>query len=377
MHGDVRGIHEMSLFDRDKSADKLPVSVITGFLGSGKTTLLNALLRRREMGDSAVLINEFGAIGLDHLLVEPIDGEMVVMQSGCLCCTIRGDLQDTLRRMLARRDRGEVPAFRRILIETTGLADPAPVLQTLINNPLISHFLRLDAVVTTVDAVHGMGQLDQHMEAVKQAAIADRLLVTKTDLLPADADDGLMQRLRALNPGAPLLPCRQGNVEPERLFGAGPFDPECKSAAVRDWLRVADHHAHAGHDHGDHDHAAHHRDVNRHDRRIQAISLTSDHPLDWSALSAWLAELRTSHGESLLRVKGVLDLAGETGPVVIHGVQHVFHPPVALAAWPDDDRRSRLVFILRDLDPRDLETAWASLVATPSSSLEARASSPA
>jgi len=348
----------MSLFDPDRSAERLPVSVITGFLGSGKTTLLNALLRHPEMGDSAVVINEFGEIGLDHLLVEPIDGEMVVMQSGCLCCTIRGDLQDTLRRMLARRDRGEVPAFRRILIETTGLADPAPIIQTLLNNPLISHFLRLDAVVTTVDGVLGMGQLDEHVEAQKQAAIADRLLMTKLDLAAADAASALRARLARLNPGAPVLACRQGDVPPACLFGAGPFDPERKTAPVRQWLRAdAYPEPHAGHDH-------HHHDVNRHDSRIRSIALISAAPLEWNEVSRWLAALRAEHGASLLRVKGILDLRGEAGPVVVHGVHHVFHPPVALSAWPDEDRRSRLVFILRDLAPSAVEAGWREIIPT-------------
>src|SRR5215510_12389525 len=194
------GVPSMGLFDPDKSASRLPVSVITGFLGSGKTTLLNKLLRHAGMGDSAVIINEFGEVALDHLLVEAIEGEVAVLASGCICCTLRSDLEQTLRDLLVRRDRGEVPAFSRILVETTGLADPAPIVQLLLNNPLVSHFVRLDAVVTTVDAVHGVMQVQRHLEAVKQVALADRLLLTKTDL----ADIGpLLPELRALNPAAP------------------------------------------------------------------------------------------------------------------------------------------------------------------------------
>ena len=192
----------MGLFDPDKSASRLPVSVITGFLGSGKTTLLNKLLRHAGMGDSAVIINEFGEVALDHLLVEAIEGEVAVLASGCVCCTLRSDLEQTLRDLLARRDHGEVPAFSRILVETTGLADPAPIVQLLLNNPLVSHFVRLDAVVTTVDAMNGARQIDEHAEAVKQAALADRLLLTKTDLASPETIEDLRRRLVALNPGA-------------------------------------------------------------------------------------------------------------------------------------------------------------------------------
>src|SRR4030095_9907025 len=206
----LRG-ERMSLFDRDKSSERLPVSLITGFLGSGKTTLLNRLLRHDGMADSAGIINEFGEIGLDHLLVEAVDGEVAVLASGCVCCTMRSDLEDSLRRVLAQRDRGEIPPFGRVLVETTGLADPAPIVQLLLNNPLLSHFVRLDTVVTTVDAVHGERQLDAQAEAVKQVAIADRLLLTKTDIAEADAVDRLRARLARLNPGAQLhpLPHRQ------------------------------------------------------------------------------------------------------------------------------------------------------------------------
>ena len=215
----------MSLFDRDKSAERTPVSLITGFLGSGKTTLLNHLLRHPGMADSAVIVNEFGEIGLDHLLIETVSGEVAVMANGCICCTVRSDLEATLRRLLAQRDGGEVPHFSRVLVETTGLADPAPIVQLLLNNPLVSHFVRLDAVVTTVDAVHGAMQLDRHAEAVKQVALADRLLLTKTDLANGAP---LRSALRALNPAAPMIEVLHGGIAPDRLFGAALFDPHAR-----------------------------------------------------------------------------------------------------------------------------------------------------
>ncbi|WOH47525.1 GTP-binding protein [Bradyrhizobium sp. sBnM-33] len=341
----------MSLFESDKSAERLPVSLVTGFLGSGKTTLLNRLLRHDAMKDSAVIINEYGEVSLDHLLVERIDGEVAVLASGCICCTIRSDLEETLRTLLVRRDRGEVPPFRRILVETTGLADPAPIVQLLLNNPLVSHFLRLDTVVTTVDAANAIHQLDHQYEAVKQVALADRLLITKCDLVSNIA--ALEQRLRRLNPGARIESVMHGEIDPAGLFGAGLVDPEKKAVDVARWLNEQ---AFAGsrepaHEHHDH---AHHG----HDGGITSFMLAFDDPLDWMAVSNWLAYLRSARGADLLRVKGILNLRGEATPVVIHGVHHVFHPPVALRDWPDADRRSRIVFITRGIAREEVLAQW-------------------
>jgi len=351
----------MSLFENDKSAERLPVSLITGFLGSGKTTLLNRLLRHDDMSDSAVIINEYGEISLDHLLVERVDGEVAVLASGCICCTIRSDLEETLRALLVRRDRGEVPPFRRILVETTGLADPAPILQLLLNNPLVSHFLRLDTVVTTVDAVNAAHQLDRQFEAVKQAALADRLLITKCDLVSNIA--ALEQRLRRLNPGASIERVTHGEIDPADLFGAALVDPEKKRLDVARWLneqaftgsREA---AHDEHDHAHHDHHGHAHHGHTHEASITSFMLAFDEPLDWMVVSQWLAYLRNARGEDLLRVKGILDLRGEATPVVIHGVHHVFHPPVALPQWPDPDRRSRIVFITRGITREEVIDLW-------------------
>ena len=349
--------------------ERLPVSVITGFLGSGKTTLLKHLLQQPDMAETAVVINEFGEIGLDHLLVEAAKEDTILMSSGCLCCSIRGDLIDTLRRLYKRRDRGEVPRFKRLVIETTGLADPAPILQTLIGDPLLGAFYRLDGVVTTVDAVNGMDQLDRQFESVKQAAVADRLVLTKTDLADADARKALEARLRALNPAAPIVPVAHGAVAAEQLFNAGLYNPAQKSPDVARWLNEeayaqAKAHHHDDHDHHDHDHGHDHGlDVNRHDDHIRAFCLTYDRPIAWDKFVNWIEMLITMRGADLLRIKGILNVAGSDSPVAIHGIQHLFHPPAMLPAWNGADRRSRIVFITRDLERSWLEQSMAEFLA--------------
>lgn len=339
--------------DLDLPEAPIPVSVLTGFLGSGKTTLLNHLLAQPEMGETAVIINEFGETGLDHLLVERGDEDTVLLNSGCLCCSVRGDLIQTMRRLFKRRARREVPAFTRLAVETTGLADPAPILHTLMTDPLLVNWFRLDAVIATVDAVAGQATLDAHGESVKQAAVADRLLLTKTDLADAGEVAALKDRLRALNPAAKVFEVHHGRIAPAALFNAGLYDPETKGPDVRRWLQ-AEAYTGNGQDHDQvpaHDHAhAHAHDVNRHDDRVRAFCLDYDTPLDWDNFNAWIEMLITFHGADILRIKGLLNVAGQDRPMVIHGVQHMFHPPVLLDAWPDDDRRSRLVFITRDLE---------------------------
>ncbi|MEI7711215.1 MAG: GTP-binding protein [Rhodospirillales bacterium] len=308
-------------------AETTPVTVLTGFLGAGKTTLLNHLLRQPELARTAVLVNEFGEIGLDHLLVEKIDDTTVLLNAGCLCCTVRGDLTRVLREMLPRARRGEIA---RIMIETTGLADPAPVLATLTTDPVLASVYRLDGIVAAIDAPNGMTHLDTFPEAMRQVAVADRIVLTKTDL--ADAAS-LRDRLHALNPAAPVLEARDGVVDPRAILNAGLFDPANKIPDVRRWLdaEAFDDRAHQHH---------------RHDPNVHAFCITLDRPVHWQGLGMWLEMLIATSGEKLLRIKAILNLQGQDRPVALHAIRHLLHPPTLLPAWPDGDpRTSRLVFI--------------------------------
>jgi len=338
----------------------IPLTLLTGFLGAGKTTLLNRLLRDPDLKDTAVLINEFGEIPLDHLLVEKIDGDMMVLSSGCLCCNLRGDLVTALEKLLRNLDNGRA-SFRRVIVETTGLADPAPLLQTLMQHPYLVMRFRLDGVVTLVDAVNGSNTLDHHPEAVKQAAVADRLVLTKTDLLDGENGaakrDALVARLHKLNPAALMLDAAKGEATAAALTGCGLYDPARKIPDVSRWLAdeaiaaaQVHHHGHHGHDHGHHDH---HHDVNRHDDRVQAFTLATDRAIPAAMLDLFLELLRSTHGSNLLRMKAIVNIE-ETPerPMVLHGVQHVLHPASQLDAWPDADRRTRMVFIVRDIEPQ-------------------------
>ncbi|MEM7251494.1 MAG: GTP-binding protein [Pseudomonadota bacterium] len=356
----------MELTTRKTSSRPIPVSVLTGFLGSGKTTVLNHLVQQSALNRTLVLVNEFGEIGLDHdLMTRSRDDVVIEMSSGCLCCTIRGDLAKTLREAPGRFARGGELWFDRVVIETTGLADPAPILHTLMTDSVVARRYRLDGVITTIDAVNGGDTLNRQIESVKQAAVADRLLITKVDLAARENLGELKQRLSALNPAAPQIIAENGKVDPMSLFDAGLYDPATKSPDVQKWLKAeaygevrgesddgSDHPHPHDHHHDDHDHA--HNDVNRHDEHIKALCLTIDEPIFGPALDAWFELLLLFRGANLLRVKGIVNVVGLEGPMVIHGVQHIFHPPVLLKEWPSDDRRSRVVFITRDIEESTL-----------------------
>ena len=334
-----------------------PVIVVTGFLGSGKTTLLNHMLRHPSLADAAVLVNEFGAVGLDHFLVEAMDKNTVLLESGCLCCTIRGDLKESIIALNSRRARGEIPPYRRLIVETTGLADPAPILFTLSADMVLKHHYRLGAVITTVDGVNGLRQLKRHPESVKQATVADRIVLTKPDIADADTLARLRARLARLNQSAELITAVNGEADVPRLLRADVYDARTKGAEVRRWLAAeAEKDAAEDHAHG----RAHKHDVSRHDEHIHSFTLSFEGALNWTAFGIWLTMLLHTHGERVLRVKGILNVAGTGAPVVVNGVQHVVHPPIHLSAWPSEDRRSHIVFIVDGLAQADIERSLAA-----------------
>lgn len=333
-------------------ANRVPVTVLTGFLGAGKTTILNRLLKQPGMDGAAVIINEFGEVGIDHLLVEKILGEAVLLESGCLCCSLRGDLVDTMNVLRLQAEAGDVPRFDRLLIETTGLADPAPVLQTLMAEPMLTPYYRLSALVTAVDAANGAATLDNHAEAVKQAALASLLLVTKTDIASPASVSEAESRLRALNRHAPIERIVAGGIDAARFFAAADYDADATGFVFADDSVDADH------DHGhDSAHGHHHADGG-----IASFCIARDRPLPWEALRTWLDSLASIRGADLLRVKGIVDVEGCEAPVVIHGVQHVFHPPEMLDTWPEGARGSRIVCITRGLDAVSVSNALDAAV---------------
>lgn len=367
--------------------EPLPLTLLTGFLGAGKTTLLNRLLKDPSLVRTVVIVNEFGEVGLDHVLIEGAEDGMILLESGCLCCTIREDLLLTLEDLLRRRDNGRIAPFDRVVIETTGLADPAPILNLLINHPYLSLRFRLDGVVTLVDAVNAMATLDAHEEARRQVVAADRLVLTKTDLVPNLAELApLRLRLVHLNPGAALL---GGEVAANSLLGTGLYDLAQRPAEIGQWLAretlpggghaghrhghgheghdqenhgYAGHGHHGGHDHGGHNHH-HHHDVNRHDASIRAFALTAEVPVQRSTVELFWTMLRSIHGPRLLRLKGLVEVAEHPDrPLLLHAVQQILHPPLVLDAWPDADRRSRLVLIVKDVDEAVVQRLWTAFL---------------
>ena len=317
-----------------KGSGKRPITVVTGFLGSGKTTLLRRVLAGVETRGTAVLINEFGEVGLDHHLVQQVDEQTILLGNGCVCCTVREDLVQALRDLLDQDQRGAIAPLKRLIVETTGLADPAPILFTVETDPMLRHHFRIERVIATVDAVNGQHHLDQHAVSVKQVAAADEVIVTKTDMAAPDTAEFLMTRLRAINPSAKYTTSIFGDLDPGWLFASGVRDLQTGRPPHASPLAAP---LSTG-------------EPPEHDSDTRSISLTFDQPLDWVAFSVWLSMLLHAHGESVLRVKGLLNV-GATGPVVLNGVQHIIHAPEHLPAWPDADHRSHLVFILHRLAP--------------------------
>jgi len=343
-------------------ATRIPVILVTGFLGSGKTTLLNNLLRHAGMADTAVVVNEFGEISIDHLVIESAIENTVVLESGCICCTVRGDLVDTLRDLTQRSERGDIPPFSRVVIETTGLAEPAPIIETLVTNPMLTSTFRLGLVVTTVDAQHGLTQLREFEEVIRQIAVTDLLLVTKSDLVGGARMRALKAEIALVNPGAELLTVVNGNLDPEFLMDR--VSPTADTDGIlrrwRDSRCGDDHHHHSDAEDCEHEHAHHHL----HDAAsgIETFSLKIDHPLPARLASDWLDALLSLRGGDILRLKGVLALEEHSGPVLIQCVQHVAYPPTRLDRWPEGKNASQLVFITRGIGRAAIEASLNTLL---------------
>jgi G3E family GTPase len=339
---------------RDALAGLIPVSIITGFLGSGKTTLLNRLLKRPEMNRVAVVVNELGEIGVDNDLIEVSSEQMMQLNNGCVCCVLRGDLQETLRDLFIKRRNGEILDFDRVVIETTGLADPAPVLQTLITDSMLLEQYRLDCVVTLVDAVNSPGQLTQFSEPVKQVALADRLIITKSDLVGEKQVAELTARLKEINPKAPVRVALHGEIDLAFLIDVGLRRSNAKLEEVERWLGAED----------DHDHE--HGHAHRHDEAVQSFVLRFEKPMPWATFTQCMEVLTALRGPDLLRVKGLVNVEGKSGPMVVQGVQHLFHPSIELAAWPGQDRTTRLVFITRGIPRQTIADLFLAIGAVTS-----------
>ena len=329
----------------DALSGKFPVSVITGFLGSGKTTLINKLLKRPDMNRVAVIVNEFGEQAIDNDLVEVSSEQMMLLNNGCLCCVLRGDLQETLRDLFVKRRNGDIIDFTRVVIETTGLADPAPVMQTLMTDDMLLANYRLDCVVTLADAVNGIEQLDTMQEPVKQAALADRIVITKSDIAGAEATARLEARLRELNPQAPIKRAVNGEIELDFLINVGLRNVKGKLEDIERWMGEPD-------EHGEH---------HRHDEKVKSFCLRFAEPMTWNSFSQTMEVLSALRGSDMLRVKGLVNVADHKGPMVIQGVQHLFHPPVELNEWPSADHSTRIVFITRNIPRETVANLFAAI----------------
>ena len=320
-------------------------NLLTGFLGAGKTTLLNRLLRDPALADTAVLINEFGEVGLDHLLAETISDDVVLLKSGCVCCSLRGDLKDAVLLLFDRVRSGDIPPFSKIVVETTGLADPVPLVATLDADTVLRHHFRMGRIITVVDVPNGAANIAAYDEAARQVAVADRIVLSKTEFGPPEAVDALQRLIGSINPAAPVVVLDEGDDVASLLAIDAQDDPADRSHQT--WSRVK--HSHRGHAHGDHRHA-----------HMNSVLLEADEPLEWPRFAMWLSMLMHRHGQRILRLKGLVHIEGSATPLVVQGVQHIIHRPVHLAEWPTPRPMTQLVLIGENLDAARLRRSFAS-----------------
>lgn len=348
-------MREADAGDTGPSSDgRIPLTVVTGFLGSGKTTLIRRLLAHPQMQRAAVIVNEYGEVGIDHELIASSSENVSLLANGCLCCVVRTDLQETLRGLFVKRQAGEIMKFDRVFIETSGMADPVPVMQALLTDSLLAERYRIDCIVTLADALNGAAQLDRFDEALKQAAIADRLILTKCDLVEESRAAALRARLAAINPHARIAAAANGELDPDFLKDVSPHGARPNAAALERWL-CAD-----APDSGQERYLGALLSSKRH-RNVQAFVLWFDEPFSWGAFGNALQLLANLRGQDLLRVKGLVNVATDRGPVLVQGAQHVFHPPLTLDEWPSEDRRSRLVFITRGIQKETVAQLFGSV----------------
>ena len=327
----------------------ITITVLTGFLGSGKTTILTSLLKQKQMANVAIIINEFGEVGLDHDLIETTDENVIELQNGCICCTIQGDLKKTLLYLLKKMEKGEITPFNHVIIETTGLADPVPIIHTLMTSLDLQRIYSIDGVITVVDSINGQSTYKAYEEAVKQTAFADRIILSKTDIADKGTVNSLTKRIKAINPKVTIIKSDKNSLPVSKLLGLNDYNPQEKDWNVREWLEIEKNKS-SNHLHNHHGHHHHEHDVNRHGEDIKTFAMVTSQPVSMTSVNFFLELLMSQMGENILRIKGILDIKGQSRPAVIHGVQHVFHPLEWLEKWPSNDKQSRLVFITKNIN---------------------------
>ena len=327
----------------------ISITVLTGFLGSGKTTLLSEFVKNENVNDVAFIINEFGEVGLDHNLIESSDETVLELQNGCICCTIQEDLKSTLLNLLTKMQKGLIKKFNKVIIETTGLADPVPIIHTLMTSIDLVRAYKFDGIITIVDVINGDKTFNNHLESIKQVAFANKVILSKVDLGDAKKIENIIKRIGKINPKAAVIESKKGLLPIKEFYGLNDYQPNTESWDVRQWLSEEKNKVKHSHDHN------HHHDINRHDNDIKSFSLVTNKPVSMTSLNFFLELLSNQMGEKMLRIKGIINVEGEDRPAIIHGVQHIFHPLEWLEKWPDNDVSTRLVFITNKIEKSIVE----------------------